>query len=97
MHILPAVALWKEELLTVSLPDFRQEVIVEEGVCVVIGLPVPLSAGEGVVHILRPGVDYALAARVRLEGDLCARKCLDSAVTEFTRGNGKGGDVVDVM
>jgi len=58
--------------VTVALADLRDEVVIEEFIHIVIGLPAPFGAGERVVYILRPGIDDALAARIGLEGDLRA-------------------------
>jgi len=47
----------------VALADLGDEVIIEEFIDIVIGLPAPIEVGEGIVHILGPGVHDALAAR----------------------------------
>src|SRR5512144_2608084 len=82
-------------LLAVALPDLRQEIAVKEGVDIVLGTPAPFLACKRVVHILWPRVDNALAARVRLEGDLRIGEGFEGAVAELPGGHGEGSDVVD--
>ena len=50
-------------------PDLRQEVLVEERVGIVIGLPAPFETCQLVVHIFGPGVDDALLADPELRSE----------------------------
>src|SRR5688572_16486728 len=83
--------------LPISFPDLRQEVIIEERVCIVIWLPVPFRAGEGIIHVFRPGIHDSLSPRVGLKLDLRARKCLNCTISKFTGRQREGRDVIDLM
>ena len=69
-------------LLPISLSDLRQKIFIEESILIVVRLPAPIFAGERVIHILRPRVDDALAARIGLEDNVRAGESLQRALTE---------------
>ena len=78
----------------VSLPYLGQEILIEEFIHVVIGLPMPFGTRQGVVHIFGPRVDDALPARVGCECDLCTGEGFLGTVAELAGGDGEGADVV---
>src|SRR5215207_10537008 len=84
-------------LFSISLFDLWQEVIVKEGIGVVIRFPVPFSACQRIIYIFRPGIHDSLAARVWLKTDLRTGKCLQRPVAEFARCERERGDVIDRM
>src|SRR6185436_7611694 len=71
-------------LLSVALPNLRQEVGIKELIRIVIRLPIPVGARQRIIHILGPRVDDTLPARIGRERDLRTREGFHGTVTEFT-------------
>src|SRR5688572_21921604 len=45
---------WNRKSPAIAPADLRQEIIIEEGVGIVIGLPAPVAARQPIIHVLGP-------------------------------------------
>src|SRR5689334_4805124 len=81
-------------LFRIPFPNGRNQVITERALEVVLRRKAPIAAGGGIIDILGPRVDDALALYVVLPGEIGAGKGADHFGAHFIRRRIERGEVV---